>query len=125
MIVPVVVGLVVALPLVLLPAWVWRRRMGEGVSHPPGDAAQPSEAATSADPLRSAGALAVIGLLVVHGWLAVLLVRSDAAREDDPQRMLDAAARMTPAHYATVRRIQAHHAELRAHLGPDAAPPGG
>jgi hypothetical protein len=104
--VPVTVTLVV-LPPVLAGAWAWRaRRRGS-----PGD------------PLRPVGAVAVVGLLVVHGWLAVLLLRSDAIREDDPQRMLDAAARMTPAHLATVRRIAAHHAELRARLGPDAAPP--
>jgi hypothetical protein len=107
--VPTVVTLVV-LPPVLVSAWAWRawRRR-----------------ASPEDPLRAAGAVAVVGLLVVHGWLAVLLLRSDAIREEDPRRMLDAAARMTPAHLATVRRIAAHHAELRARLGPDAAPPGG
>jgi hypothetical protein len=108
--VPAVVALVAALPPVLLVALARRAWRGR----PAG-----------ADPLRASGAVAVASLLVVHGWLAVLLVRSDAVREDDPQRMLDAAARMTPAHYATVRRIQAHHAELRARLGPKAAPPGG
>jgi hypothetical protein len=109
--VPAIVTLVVVLPPVLACAWAWRE---EGRARARGD-----------DPLRPAVVAQVACLLLAHGWLAVLLVRSDAARENDPQRMLDAAARMTPAHYATVRRIQAHHAELRARLGPDAAPPDG
>lgn len=108
--VPVIVTLLVVLPTLLLGAWARRALRRRGASD---------------DPLRPAGVVAVACLLAVHGWLAVLLLRSDLAREDDPQRMLDAAARMTPAHYATVRRIQAHHAELRARLGPDAAPPDG
>jgi hypothetical protein len=108
--VPVIVTLVVVLPLGLAGAWAWRAARRR---------------ASAEDPLRPAGVVAVGCLLVVHGWLAVLLLRSDGARDDDPQRMTDAAARMTPAHYAIVRRIQAHHAELRARLGPDAAPPDG
>ena len=74
-------------------------------------------------PLRAAPILATLGLLVVHGWLAVLMMRSDSAREAQPGRMLEAARRMTPLHYATVRRIGAHHEELRARLGEGAAPP--
>ncbi len=110
--VPLVVIVVVALPLVLLGALgraAWRRG-GWGQRE---------------DPLRPAGPLTVLGLLLVHGWLAVLLLRSEAAREADPQRMLDAATRMTPVHHAMVRRIAQHHAVLRARLGPDAAPPEG
>lgn len=108
--VPLVVALVVALPLLLPLALARRGRAERGAP---------------ADPLRPAGAVALFCLLVVHGWLAVLLVRSDAAREARPQRMLEAAARMTPAHHAMVQRIQAHHATLRARLGPHAAPPDG
>jgi hypothetical protein len=65
----------------------------------------------------------VIAALVVHGWLAVLLVRSEAALDADPDRMLRAATAMTPAHYATVQAIPGHHALLRERLGPGAAPP--
>lgn len=108
--VPLVVSVVVVGPMLLLLAIV--RRVAASRMAP-------------SDPSRPAGAIAAGGLLVVHGWLAVLLVRSDAAREADPQRMLAAAARMTPIHHATVRRIKAHHAELRARLGPAAAPPDG
>lgn len=108
--VPAIVTLVVVLPTLLVGAAARRALRRRGASE---------------DPLRPAGVVAAACLLGLHGWLAVLLLRSDLAREDDPQRMLDAAARMTPEHYATVRRIQAHHAELRARLGPDAAPPDG
>jgi len=107
-VVPVVVALVVALPLQLATAWLHRRIRAR---------------AALDEPWRPAGLVVVLGLLLVHGWLAVLLLRSDAARQADPQRMLAAAAAMTPAHYATVRRIEAHHAQLRARLGPAAAPP--
>lgn len=72
---------------------------------------------------RVVGGATLAGLLLVHGWLGVVIVRSDAAREAEPERMLRAAARMTPAHLATVRRIPLHHAELRRRLGPGAAPP--
>jgi hypothetical protein len=112
LLVPAIVALVVVLPLLLLLAWArarWRS----------------SRATAGEPPLRPAGAVALAGLLVVHGWLAVLLVRSDAVREAEPRRMLDAAERMTPAHLAMVQRIGAHHAELRARLGPHAAPPEG
>lgn len=105
--VPLVVTLVVVAPALLIGALVgraWRRRPA------------------TADPSRPIAAVVLALLVVVHGWLAVLLVRSDAAREADPQRMITAAARMTPAHHAMVRQIQAHHAALRARLGPDAAP---
>lgn len=67
--------------------------------------------------------VALLLLLLMHGFIAVVLMRSDAAREAAPQRMLAAAARMQPAHLATVRRIASHHAVLRTRLGPDAAPP--
>lgn len=107
-VVPLVLALVVALPLVLA-AWLARLVARRG--------AQPRE------PWRRAAVVALGGMLVVHGWLAVLLVRSDLAREAEPRRMIDAAASMTPAHLATVRRIQAHHQQLRERLGPDAAPP--
>jgi hypothetical protein len=105
---PVIVALVVALPPLLLGVLV--RALGRRRTAPE-------------DPLRPAGAITAMGLLALHGWLAVLLVRSDAAREADPQRMLAAAAHMTPAHHAMVRRIKEHHATLRARLGPNAAPP--
>lgn len=106
--VPLGVGLGVALPLLGLGALgraVWRARGGR-----------------DGDPLRSVRMIAAAALLVVHGWLALMLVRSDDAREADAQRMLTAAQRMTPVHYATVQRIAQHHALLRARLGPDAAP---
>jgi hypothetical protein len=108
--VPGVAVLVVVLPALLLGALgraAWRGRLA------------------AADRLRLVGAIVAVSLLVVHGWLAVLLVRSDAVREADPQRMLAAAARMTPVHHAMVRRIAEHHTTLRARLGPDAAPPHG
>jgi hypothetical protein len=110
LLVPLVVSAAVVLPLVLLLALARRALAGR---------------AALADPLRAAGGLAVGGAFVVHAWLAVLLVRSDAARQADPQRMITAAARMTPAHVATVQRIKQYHATLRARLGPDAAPPDG
>lgn len=87
--VPAIVTLVVVLPTLLLHAWALRGLRRRGASE---------------DPLRPASVVVVTCLLVVHGWLAVLLLRTDAAREDDPRRMLDAAARMTPAHYATDRK---------------------
>ncbi len=71
--------------------------------------------------------LAAFGLLggavVAHVWLSVALVRSDLALVDDPQRMAAARAWMHPAHEATVARIPARHATLRALLGEHAAPP--
>lgn len=104
------VTLVVTLPLgagvagvAALVAW-WRRR------------------APAPAPLRPVALAVALALLVMHGWLTVLLLRSDAEREADPERMLRAAARMTPAHYATVQRIAAHHRQLRDRLGPSAAP---
>lgn len=106
--VPVVIALVVALPSYLSLLGL-RRAIARWSSREPS--------------LHPAVALAVVGPLLVHGVVAVLLVRSDAARRAQPQRMLAAAAAMTPAHHAIVRRIPAHHAELRARLGPHAAPP--
>ncbi|MCB9713528.1 MAG: hypothetical protein H6712_06730 [Myxococcales bacterium] len=106
-VVPAVVSGLVTLPLLLvgwLGAVAIRRR-------------------PAIDPLRLAGGLGAGGLLLVHGWLAVVLLRSDAAREAEPERMLRAATRMTGPHLATVRRIPQHHALLRERLGPGAAPP--
>lgn len=106
--VPLVVSLCVTVPLLLatrLVAWGWRRW-----------------GCRDEEPLAGAPMLCVGLLLVMHGWLAVVLTRSDIAREEQPQRMLQAAARMTPAHVGTVRTIARHHAVLRARLGEGAAP---
>lgn len=105
--VPLVVVAVVVVPCLLASFGVaWLVRRGAAV-----------------EPRRLAGGLAAAALLLVHGWLAVVIMRSDATREAEPRRMLDAAQRMTPAHLVTVRRIPAHHAVLRERLGPGAAPP--
>jgi hypothetical protein len=70
-----------------------------------------------------ATAVVVVGLGVAANlWLSVLQPRSQALLEDDPQRMVRARARMLPAHLATVRSIERHHAELRDRLGNGAAP---
>lgn len=110
--VPVVVTAIVTLPLLLLGIGgaAWIRRCS-------------SAAATRLASSRAVAVGVVLVLLLMHGWLSVLLVRSDITREDEPRRMLDAAQAMTPAHYATVRRIEAHHEQLRRRLGPSAAPP--
>ncbi len=105
--VPMVVSVVVATPSWALVSvargWIGRRAQAD-------------------EPLRRVGLGATVGLLLMHGWLAAMLLRSDGAREAEPQRMLTAAARLTPAHIAMVRRIGAHHIQLRARLGPGAAP---
>ncbi|MEM6294711.1 MAG: hypothetical protein AAGA54_25780 [Myxococcota bacterium] len=62
------------------------------------------------------------GALLAHVWLAVVMVRSDVTLADDPQRMAAARAWMHPAHEATVARIPARHAAVRAILGDHAAP---
>ncbi|MEM7154888.1 MAG: hypothetical protein AAF799_18710 [Myxococcota bacterium] len=110
---PVAVALVVGAGVAVVylggvALWAWGSRRG---------AAEPETR------LRSAPVVATMSLLVVHGWLAVVMMRSDSARVAQPGRMLEAARRMTPLHYATVRRIGAHHAQLRAKLGDGAAPP--
>jgi hypothetical protein len=65
---------------------------------------------------------ALLGLgLAANLWLAHLERRSAALLDADPQRMSAAAARMHPAHEATVAQIPAHHAELRERLGDGAA----
>lgn len=105
--VPVSITVTVTLPLLLMGIGVvaWSRRRAE----------RPV-------PSRVVAVGVVSVLLLMHGWLSVLLVRSDAAREQEPHRMLDAAKTMTPAHYATVGRIDAHHEQLRRRLGAGAAP---
>jgi hypothetical protein len=72
--------------------------------------------------VRAVAIALVAGAVVVHAWLALLVVRSDTALRDDPQRMFEARARMQAVHRATVERIEAHHALLRARLGPGAVP---
>jgi len=105
---PFVVTLVVALPLWLLGTLAWHRLR----------ALEPARG-----PVARALPVAMLILLLMHGWLAWLMLRSDAVRDQNPQRMLDVARRMTPAHYATVRRIPDHHRVLRQRLGDGAAPP--
>ena len=63
------------------------------------------------------------GAVLAHGWLGLLMVRSDLALADDPQRMAGARASLHPPHEAAVARIPARHATLRALLGEHAAPP--
>ena len=69
----------------------------------------------------TATAVIVVAVLA-HLWSTVLQVRSDAMLADDRDRMEQARARMHPAHEATVARIAAHHATMRALLGENAAP---
>jgi len=104
--VPLVVGGVVAVPLTLALLRV-------------------AAVARQLDPLPALRlvAAAVLGVAVLaHLWSTVLQVRSDAMLVDEPDRMTHARDRMHPAHEATVARIAAHHATLRAILGDDAAP---
>ncbi len=70
-----------------------------------------------------AGVLLMGGAVLAHLSLTVLMVRSDMALADDPQRMAVARARLHSAHEAAVARIPARHATLRALLGDHAAPP--
>ncbi len=73
--------------------------------------------------LISLGTVVIGAGVAAHLWLTALMVRSDTALFDDPQRMAEARAGMHPAHEAAVARIPAHHATLRAVLGGHAAPP--
>ncbi len=67
---------------------------------------------------------ALLGTAVLaHLGLSVLMVRSDLALAEDPQRMAVARARFHAAHEAAVARIPARHATLRALLGEHAGPP--
>ncbi len=97
--IPVVVGSVVALPLILIGALaLW---LGLG---------------------RTRGfvlAIAGLGLLAQLG-LALAIVRTEAQMAEDPERMLAARRAMNPVHAAMVRAIPQHRALLRARLGPDA-----
>jgi hypothetical protein len=104
--VPLVVGGIVAVPLAL------------GI-------VRVAASARGLEPLSAVRIVAVAVLLAAvfaHLWSTVLQVRSDAMLMDDPQRMQQARARMHPAHEATVARIPAHHATLKAILGDSAAP---
>ena len=104
--VPLVVSLVVTVPLLLVVLRV-----------------AAATATCSVDVrLRLLQLALLLSALLAHGWLSVLQIRSDAALLDDPARMQRAAARMHPAHAATVAQIEAHHEQLRRRLGTDAAP---
>lgn len=103
--VPAVVSAVVTLPLMLAA-----KRVGRGLT------------GAGATGLRGVMIALLVAGGVAHLWLSVLQVRSDAVLIDDPQRMIRAAQTMTPRHRALVAQIAAHHRQLRARLGDDAAP---
>ena len=73
--------------------------------------------------LRLSAAAVLAGGVLAHVCIAVLQVRTEVALHEHPDRMVAARARMQSVHEATVRRIPAHHARLRALLGQSAAPP--
>lgn len=104
--VPLVVGGVVALPLALA-----LHRVAAGAR-----ALEPLPA------LQVLAAAVLVAATLAHLWSTVLQVRSDAILADDRDRMELARTRMHPAHEATVSRIAAHHATMRAILGENAAP---
>jgi hypothetical protein len=96
--VPILVGLVVALPLGLasLLAMRWRA-------------------------LVRRPAPLVVGLgVLAQIWLAIVIVRTEAQIAADPQRMVEARTTMNAIHAAMVEMIPRHHAVLRARLGPEA-----
>lgn len=68
-------------------------------------------------------AMAAIGLAVVANlWTSVLIVRTDAAIEDDPARIERVRGPWAAAHRAVVARIPAEQARVRAILGSHAMP---
>ena len=107
---PLLVGFVVG-GLVALPLAVGLGRLVDG--------------ARRLDPVAGVrlAAAGILGVAVLaHIWSTVLQVRSDAALIDEPERMRIARERLHPVHEATVSRIPAHHATLKAILGDGAAP---
>lgn len=94
--VTLVVGLVVALPLALAGLVVaWRGRPRRGLV------------------VVASGVLAQI-------WIALLIVRSDAILREQPDRMVEARARLEGPHRALVAAIPSHHRVLRERLGDEA-----
>jgi hypothetical protein len=96
--VPLIVGLVVALPLALGCVSAMRLR---GAAR------------------RSAGFLVGTGV-VAHVWLGITIMRSEELLAAEPERMPEARAAMNPVHEAMVELIPGHHAVLRERLGPEA-----
>lgn len=72
--------------------------------------------------VRTHVVLALALAAVAHVAVSAMMVRSDLALADDPQRMASARARFHPAHEAAVARIAGRHATLRAVVGEHAAP---
>lgn len=72
--------------------------------------------------LRLFAAAILAGGVLAHVFIAALQLRTEAVLHEQPDRMVAARARMQSVHEATVRRIPAHHARLRALLGEGAAP---
>lgn len=80
---------------------------------------------TSSQPTRRDRARGWAGLLVGLGvlaqvWLAILIARTNAIVEAEPERVAEARAKLDPIHRAMVELIPRHQAVLRERLGPEA-----